>query len=321
MVFDTGSKVYKPPIAKAFSDTALKNVLNKENAVYSEHAGGYFKYQQNTTQLNDKSTFSVQLRSIFYEIMLIQKQNGQVSQKLQNSYSKMIKSLSDYITINSSRSLTEMGLDITGKIRDRATFVNYLKDRLLEIGGVDEQLIDLLNMNNNGELATYLEALPFQKNIVDLISGVIDDNFRKIKLNGTKFYQSPEIGTTIVSRKIEDIPQDQRGTIELKWHDLEIVDGVATSTTPVECKINFRQQFRPLLNLKHPDGNRIGTVARLNSAIQNPEWVNSNRESIMFIGVRIPLQDINFASHIIVIEFLPETLNLLKDQQKNLQTL
>jgi uncharacterized protein YktA (UPF0223 family) len=308
MVFDSGSKVYKPPISKAFSDDALRNVLNKESAVYAEHAGGYFKYQQNTTAINDKSTFSVQLRSIFYDIMLAQKQNGKVSAKLQSSYSKVIKSLSDYITINSSRSLTEMGLDINGKIRDRATFINYLKDRLLEIGGVDEELIDLLNVNNNGELATFLEALPFQKNIIDLVSGVIDDNFRKIKLNGTKFYQSPEIGTTIFAKKIEDIPQDQRGTVELKWHDLEIVDGVAISTTPVECKINFRSQFRPLLNLKHPDGEKIRTLKRLNEAIQNSEWAKSNKESIMFIGVRIPLQDINFTSHIIVKEFLPETV-------------
>jgi len=308
MVFDTGSKVYKPAISKVFAGNGIKNVLNKESAVYSEHAGGFFKYQQNTTQLNDKSTFSVQLRSIFYEIMLIQKQNGNVSPNLTKAYNKMIKSLSDYITINSSRSLTEMGLDINGKIRDRSTFINYLKARLLDIGGVDEQLIDLLNMNNNGELSTYLEALPFQKNIIDIISGVVDDNFRKIKLNGTKFYQSPEIGTTITAKKIEDLPADQRGTVELKWHDLEIVDGKVISTTPVECKINFRNQFRPLLNMKHRDGERIGTLKRLNEAIQDSEWVRSNHESITFIGVRIPLQDINFSSHVIVKEFLPETV-------------
>lgn len=325
MVFDTGSKVYKPAISKVFSDNAINNVLNKGTAVYNEHAGGFYKYQQNTTQLNDKSTFSVQLRSIFYEIMLIQKQNGKVSDNLQKSYSKVIKSISDYITINSSRSLTEMGLDINGRIRDRVTFINYLKDRLLDIGGVDEQLIDLLNVNQSGELSTYLEALPFQKNIIDLIAGVVDDNFRKIKLNGTKFYQSPEIGTTITSKKIEDIPQHLRGTIELKWHDLEIVDGKVISTTPVECKINFRSQFRPLFNLKHPDGTSIAwyeknpitnkrelnkekSIRRLNEAIQNPEWARTNKESITFIGVRIPLQDINFSSHIIIKEFLAETV-------------
>ena len=325
MVFDTGSKVYKPPISKVFSDNGIENVLDKKNAIYSEHAGGYLKYQQNTTQLNDKSTLSVQLRSIFFEIMLIQKKNGKVSKSLQAAYSRMIKSLSDYITINSSRSLTEMGLDINGKIRDKSTFINYLHDRLLEIGGVDNTLLDLLSVNNNGDLATYLEALPFQKNIADLISGVIDDNFRKIKLNGTKFYQSPEIGTIITLKKIQDIPQEDRGTIDLKWHDLEIVDGKAVSTTPVECKINFRQQFRPLLNLKHPDGTSIAwydinpltekkelnkekSLRRLNEAIQNPEWAKSNKESIIFVGVRIPLQDINFSSHIIVKEFLPETV-------------
>lgn len=324
MVFDTGAKVYKPAISEAFSKDGLKNTFDSKNAAYTEHAGGYFKYQQNTTQLNDKSTFAVQLRSIFYEIMLVQKRFGTVSSRLRNSYSKMIKSLSDYITINSSRSLTEMGLHIDGTIRDRATFINYLKNRLLEVGGVDESLISLLEMNQNGTLATYLEALPFQKNIVDLIAGVVDDNFRKIKLNGTKFYQSPEIGTTIELKKIEDIPQDMRGTIELKWHDLEVVNGVPTSTTPVECKINFRSQFRPLLNLKHPDGKKIAfydigednrlylnnekSIRRLNEAIQNSEWVKTNKDSIVFVGVRIPLQDINFASHIIVKEFLPETV-------------
>lgn len=308
IVFDTGSKGYKSPVTKVFSDNGLTNTLDKDKVAVAQHAGAFFKYQQNTTQLNDKSTFSVQLRSIFYEIMLIQKKHGYTSPSLQKAYSKMISSLSDYITINSSRSLTEMGLDIRGNIRDRATFINYLRNRLLEIGNVDEKLLDLLQVNANGSLKTFLEALPFQKNIIDLIAGVIDDNFRKIKLNGTKFYQSPEIGTTIDVKRVEALPVDQRGTIELQWHDLEIVDDQVVSTTPVECKINFRKQFYPLLNLKHPDGERIATLKRLNEAISNKEWAKTNYDSITYVGVRIPLQDINFTSHIIVKEFLPESV-------------
>ncbi len=115
--------------------------------------------------------------------------------------------------------------------------------------------------------------------------------------------------------KEEELPEEFRGTVELKWHDLKIVDGKATATTPVECRIPFRRQFYSLFNLKHPDGEYIrrreddGKTAlrRLNEAIRNEKWLDTYSDSITFMGVRIPLQDLNFSSHIIVREFLPES--------------
>lgn len=307
MVFATGSKVFQPHLEDAFTDDGIKSALNPNELATLQHAGSYFKYQQNTSKLNDKSTFAVQLRSIFYELMLTQKKYGSISPNLKNAYSKVIRSLTDYIRINSSQALTQMGLNLDGKIVDKRTFANYIRERLSEIDEVDENLVSLLKVDENGDFAQFLETLPFQKNIMDLMTGIINDNFSKIKLTGTKFYQAPELGTNIYQKELTIDKSENKGTIELKWHGLETVDGKITSTLPVECKIGFRKQFFPLLNLKHPDGEKMSTLKRLNEAISNPEWAKSNYDSITFIGVRIPLQDINFVSHIIVKEFLPES--------------
>lgn len=308
MVMDSASKGYTPPVEKAFSPDGLKNIVGK--TVHSTyHAGGFFKFQQNTTHTNDSSTFAVQLRSIFYEGLLTQEKFGIVSTSLKNAFAKVVRSLSDYIRINSSRGLTEMGLDIEGKMRDRATFVNHIRERLLQIGDVDEKLLEHLKTDNSGEFGTFLEALPFQKNVVDLIAGIIDDNFRKVKMNGSKLYQSFEMGTSKMEKvKDADLPAEFRGTMELKWHGLKVDDkGNVISTTPVECRLPFRKQFYPLLNLKHTDGEYINTMKRLNEMIKDEKWLSNNADAITFIGVRIPLQDLSFTSHMIVREFLPES--------------
>lgn len=313
IVMESGSKGYIPEMIDAFNPDGKTTSGQKELPAVS-HAGGFFKAQQNTSKINEKSTFSVQLRSIFYEMLLIQKERGgQVSQKLRNIYNKVIKSMVDYIAINSSIAMKNMGLTPDGTINNKQTFVTYLRNRLLEIGEVDEKLLQLLD--DKSTFSEYLEALPFHKNVMDLIAGVLDDNLRKFKLNGTKFYQSPEAGTAIY-RAIKSEDKIYRGTIELKWHDLEIDEkGNIVSTTPVECKVNFRKQFEPLLELRHPDGDKIGNsnmsmenkLKRLNEALRDENWVKNNYDSIVFTGVRIPLQDINFNSHIIIKEFLPNT--------------
>lgn len=312
MVMDSGSKGFTPVPDNVFSKDGLQvTVKNALNATY--HAGGFYKFQQNTTHQNNDATFAVQLRSIFYELLLVQDKYGDVSSTLKNAYKRVVGSLGDYIRINSSRALTDMGLDIDGNIRDKAVFAKYIRERLIDLGDEDETLIDMLNVDKSGNFSTYLEALPFQKNTFDLIAGIVDDTFRKVRLNGTKFYQTFEMGTTKLKRgKVEDLTD--KGTIELKWHGLKIVDGKVVSTLPVECRISFRKQFYPLLNMRHPDGEKIRTadkqetLRRLNEAISDKKWVEENGESITFLGVRIPLQDLNFTSHIIVKEFLPESM-------------
>ncbi len=320
VVNDSGSKGYQSKIYDAMSEDGRSSTFDAKTVEQTYHAGGFFKNQQNTTGTHDTSTFSSQLRGIFFEIMLIREQHGKVSTHLKNSYNNFIKTLSDYILVNSSRALSEMGLDQDGNIKDNATFINYLKERLQAVGEVGDDLLDLLSKNTNGQLSTYLEALPFQRNIGNLIAGIVDDNFRKIRLNGTKFYQSPEIGTTLVNGG-KNLPKEQRGSIELKWHDLEFDEkGRAISTSPVEAKVNYNErQWGSLMKTIHPDGDIISNsndivknIRRLNEAINNPEWLSRHRESIIFLGVRIPLQDINFSSHMIIKEFLqPEVGDMI----------
>lgn len=313
MVYESGSKGYTPLKNNMLSEDARESIFNGTSAFYVEHAGDFLKNQLNTSGAHSNSALSSQLRGIFYEMMLIQKQYGKTSPFLESRYKNFISKLTDYILVNSSRALSDMGLDSAGNIKDKKTFINYIRERLDHLDTVPVSLTDLLSQNLDGSFSTYLEALPFQKDIANLISGIIDDNFRKVRLNGSKLIQTPEAGSTRVIKVSKE--REKRGTIELKWHELiKDENGIFTSLTPVESKINFSNQWESLFVLDHPDGNSIGrgsrinSIKRLNEAIQNEEWLAKHGESITFIGVRIPLQDINFSSHVIVREFLPEAL-------------
>lgn len=312
-VYDSGSKIYKGRVHDVWDN---KNNPKKVDITYVEHAGGFFKYQQNTSGIKDKATFARQLRGIFFEIMELHRlPDGTHNPELKRLYDNFLGSLQTYVAVSSEKGLAKLGLDKngqfmkdnSGKVIGKKIFVEKIRQQLLEIGDVDLSVLDHLDVDTAGDFTTLLEALPLQREIFNVVSGILDDHFRNLRLNGTKFYQTPEIGTKIKKDK-------GQGTISLKWHGLiRDEDGNIIGVSPVECKIAFKSNFKPLLQLRHRDGQKIGVgtkaqaLKRLNEMLRDEEWMAMNKDSVTFVGVRIPLQDMNFTSHMIVKEFLPES--------------
>lgn len=277
---------------------------------YTSHAAGFMKLQQNTAAVKDKANFAIQLRGTFFTIMLLHKDNPKAIAGLKGLYHQFLTSLKDYITLSSQEDLAAIGLDQDGNflkdeqgvVEGKRIFVNKIKEKLLEINDTDLSLIDQLNVDEHGDFVHFLEALPLQREIYNIVSGVLDQALRKTKLNGSKLYQTPEIGSGEVNVKMK------KGTIGLKWHGLIRNEaGEIVGVSPVECKIAFKRNFLPLLELKDPDGKRVGTRERLNQLLDNEEWVAAHRDPLTMVGIRIPLQYLNFTSHMIVKEFLPES--------------
>jgi hypothetical protein len=64
-------------------------------------------------------------------------------------------------------------------------------------------------------------------------------------------------------------------------------------TEAMKVAVPFNGDFLNLLNLKHPDGELIGTRDRLNDLIKNDAWLNENRDLITITGPRIPTDAAN----------------------------
>ena len=77
----------------------------------------------------------------------------------------------------------------------------------------------------------------------------------------------------------------------------------------MKVAIALQGDFFNLLNLLHTDGNKIGTIKRLNEMIKNEDWLNTNdnRKSITMTAVRIPVQGLNSMEFMEVYEFLDPT--------------
>jgi hypothetical protein len=316
VVTDTGSKIFiqeKTPIFTKDGEVSIP----KTGLPYVEHSGLYHKFQQNTTVKKEETKLSIQLRAMISELNLIMQtipkfKTGNIPQSFVKHYKDFIKTIGDFIVINSNHTLSRMGMNTNGIIIDKSAFVKYMRDRLLDQGIENEDLLVNLDVDENGSFLNFLETLPFQKDIGDLLAGIINDNFRSIDISGSKLVQSSELGTKL--RRNKDgvaFGANKLRTIRLKRNNKGDIIGIE----PWEAKIPFRKEFYGLLSLLHPDGQTIRNTSspkdylrRLNEALQNEEWVEKHKDVITLMGVRVPFQQENFGGVIRIAEFLPESL-------------
>ena len=320
-VMDTGSKVYVKEKLKLVDENGFISVPKTGAQLsYSEHAGAFHKLQLNTTTPKSSVKYAVQLRALMSEIIQIVEELAPSSDNkfqklagLKKTYSKYIGNLVELIGINSSSAMSRMGLSSDGRILDKALFADYIRERLLENNIEIEDELVKLDTNLDGTFINYLEALPFQKEIADLLVGIIDDNFREIEISGSGLVQTSEVGTGGIKYSYKLKP------ISLKYDK----NGKVTGINPWEAKISFRKEFYSLLDLEHPDGKKIRDIGitkenfhlrqifelrRLNEALRDEEWRKKNEEALTFMGIRLPFQALNFGGPMTIVEFLPESM-------------
>lgn len=317
-VYNSGSKGYIESTSNVWDESKGFRQSSEEIAPFTEHAGGFFKYQQNTAAVKDDAVLANQLRGIFFEVMVLNPGLRKGEAKMEEKYNKFINSISKILQIQGDNSLSSLGLDSDGNfIVDsngttvgKRIFAEKIKEKLISIGDVDLSVLEHLNVDNDNNFVNFLESLSTYRDIYNIVSGILDDSFRKIKLNGSKLYQTPELG----SIKFTNKQANKNASLGLKWHGFERNEkGEIIGTLPCECKLPFKETFKPLLQLRTLDGEKIegrtyaDSLKRLNKALKDPKWVEKNKESLTFVGVRIPLQDMNFTSHLIVAEFYPES--------------
>ncbi len=112
-----------------------------------------------------------------------------------------------------------------------------------------------------------------------------------------------------------DLPTYHQPEVDDRWVDFmkrshpnwKAPEGYKRPTTAMKVKVALQGKFKYLLNLNDKEGNRIGTVERLNALLKDEEWLNTgdHRRMITMVGVRIPVQGLNSMEFMEVYEFLP----------------
>ena len=160
----------------------------------------------------------------------------------------------------------------------------------------------------DGKLVYNLDALPSADDLARIASALVNKRLLRAKLSGEQLVQVASTGfENAIEQTGEEIqkPESVKTSNDLRFYTIN-ADG---SVSAAQVKIALQGEYKKLLLGTHPDGKQIKTLARLNEAIKDEQWLNegNNRAMVSLTGVRIPVQGLNSMEFFEVAEFLPET--------------
>ena len=267
----------------------------------------YLKYLKNQLDINPqfkgKTSLSTQMRKLVLTNLF---ENGKAKKpeykKLAEKYEK---SLQEYVDFLKVKLFKEAGVEITedGSVKpgDKSKLISAIKKEFIRRDIPDHQM-DILNQNEDGTLSDNLDNSINSSQIETLLVSIIERKIIKAKVNGEQLVQVSGSGfETSEFTKPTKEEVLKYGTDGLAFYRVE--NG---KTQPMQVKVALQGQFKKLLYATHPDGNKIMTLDRLNEAIKDENWMNTNRKSLEMAAVRIPVQGLNSMEYMTVAEFLPE---------------
>lgn len=267
----------------------------------------YLKYFKNQLNINpafkNKVTLSTQMRKLIETNLY---ENGKPTSKenarLVKNYEDSLQAYVDFLKAKLFKEL-DIKIDSKGNIKgaDKAKFVKAIKNEFVRRGIPDHQM-DILETNEDGSLINNFDDSINSNQIEKLLVSIIERKIIKPKVNGEQLVQVA--GSGFESSNFTKPTKEQileYGTDGLSFYYLK--DG---KTQPMQVKIALQGQFKKLLFLTHPDGKIIRTLERLNEAIKDEAWHDTNRQSLEMMAVRIPVQGLNSMEYMTVAEFLPE---------------
>lgn len=316
-LFESGSKLATitesgSPESMYEEDGSIKP-WNEGDRMYTKNSV-FLQYLKNQVDINshwkDKTIFSTQLRKLIINDLFL---NGiPNSEDFQNLVTNFEGLLNDYQEAKKKELLKEIGWTIgkdgqpTGNVESLVKFVRKelsrqeLPDHTLEFIDLDSRSKLLKN-----DLSLSLNAEKIEK----LLNAIIIKRLVRQKMNGEQLVQLSSIGfesATPFRKATDEEIKKYRGTNDLPTY--RPGKGKDGKTSAMKIKIAMKGDFYKLLDLKHNDGKKIGSLDRLNEMLKNDEWLDkgNNRKMITMTAVRIPVQGLNSMEFMEVYEFLPE---------------
>lgn len=193
----------------------------------------------------------------------------------------------------------------------------------LERQDLADHEIATIQMGENQTLAHDLSLSMFSDKLEKALNSIVVKRLVKQNFKGEGLIQVAGAGfeSKVLSGKLTPEQEKEYGTNDLKFYDREVLEKDANGkptkygkTTACQVKISLQGDFINLLNLIHPDGEKVGTLERLNKLIRDKRWLDTgdNRKMITIIGPRIPTQELNSMEFAEVYEFLdPKAGNIV----------
>lgn len=287
------------------------------NTIYFQ----YLKEQVNVDpSLKGESTFSTQMRKLLHlnlfnngvpnDVKLSYGEWFKLSESERLKQSDIYKSeqkfgdvIDNLIKIEQQSLLSKMGAtlqkDGTYKL-DAEKLQSFFKEEFLK-RDLPNEVINYLQIDN-GEFIFPFDAFKKRDVLERIAYSIANKKLVQQKITGEALVQVASTGFEL-SDKLTSVKEDS----DIPFYEQEFdKDGNPLPTKAQKVKIAFTKRWRPLLNLTYK-GQKIKTLDRLNEAVKDEEWLNTNRKAITIVGVRIPVQGLNSQEFMEVFHFLPES--------------
>lgn len=285
----------------------------------------YVENLKNQTEVNKeyktKSIFSTQLRKLIleglYEQGIIETTDeDKITQPLVQQY---INDVAAYTDLLKNELIDELGFtqnengEYTPTDKDSvAKLAKMIRDNLTSNDVISDDLIDIIDVTEDGSLRFDLSLHPEAEKIEKLLLSLVNKRIIKQKVKGEPLVQvSSALYDGLVNVDFDKSEKNRDAAVK-KYMGSNFLPtyhkGADGKTTAMKVAIALQGDYEYLLNLEYK-GEPIETLDRLNEAIKDDEWLNendgSNRKAITMVGVRIPVQGLNSMEFMEVYHFLP----------------
>ena len=336
--FKSGSKVHHEGVfnwyKKNSDGTYNTNDFTVEEINPTELQSAYLKHQLDTDQFKKENILGSQFRKILFGIKYnsMVQNNPEVLSFFEQQEKEFFESINELLKVEQSDLFSLLGIEQVGddyRVSDMRRFLKMLVDESSR-RGIPINNIEYLQYNEMTKSSRFPIDYAFNRQqIQDLISGLIDDRLRRLQVNGSSLIQVSSAGFEKKFKRPSEADIRKYGTTGLHYYHIKYDNnGNPIETSTMGVKVALSGDFKNLLNLPAPDflgreirrvefdetGKRkrrpmdiIGTLERLNMALQNEEWRNKHKDKLVMIGYRIPTQNNNFIDRMEIMEFLPES--------------
>ena len=267
--FKSGSKVYTD---KAFD--WFKKISDGEYNMSDFSVGeipsnqllsGYLKHQLSTEGFKEENIFGSQFRKIIFGIKYAKtvRNNANLVDYFTRLERQFKQTVDDLLAVEQNDLFSLLGVSEKNgvyRVSDMRKFLKLLQTESIK-RGVAINNIDYIQYDEQTKNAKYPIDYAFNRQqIQDLLSGLIDERLRRLKVNGSSLIQVSSAGTErknsfASSRRFKNATADdirKYGTTGLHYYHMVYENGKPVYTSTMGVKVSLSGDYKSLLQLEAP---------------------------------------------------------------------
>jgi len=272
--FKSGSKVYQDTAFDWYNQLSEGkydlNDFRTEEIEPNELHAGFLKHQLSTEKFKSENIFGSQFRKIVFGVKYSPLVRDDA--KLVNYFTRLEEEFTNAVTelvqVEQNDLFSLLGVqEVRGEFRvaDMRKFIKLLQEESIK-RGIAINNIEFLQYDEDSKNAKYPIDYAFNRQqIQDLLSGLIDEKMRRLKVNGSALIQVSSAGTESKDRKAFGLSPTGRfrnptreeiekyGTTGLHYYHIEYnQDGVPLRTSTMGVKVAMSRDYEGLFKLDAP---------------------------------------------------------------------